>query len=946
MALSVLVALMMLAVPLASSSNLFVDGGQTNSNGDAPTLGADADVQIIETWIIDDAKSYDKLSDEMKNQLAGGQTWDKMNATGVTNDFPWLVIKFTLPNNPDATKVGLKIDNPNIPNGSKTFGSTLAMNETVAGVTYYYKTLSLGKQNVDPNSVDFLGLDDNNYVGTYTVSLTGDSSATTPVYVKDSITYTNDGYKVTFDLNAPNADDRISLDKVITSISKTLAGVTWYTDPVTGEFYAIVPGNIHINELVGVLTVEKEGYNFEGWKDSKGNAYSSTSPTDLIDSNLTLIADWSANENWAQIPIDVKFDGSIYKYIKSYLLNIDNSTKESNGTVSVNTLTLVSLLPSEINDEGYIINIETPTTDSVYSYVVSDSIKGDITDKTVDIVAKNNIISVDYSLTTYTKISVSSTIFGEEKAIMYAYNSNDYTYNQIWTALKTVDGKTLKLTKNFGSADSKVALDIIGTTKVTTADGKYKITSWDNEIALDDTKTDVGTELVLNSELNSYNVIFMVNGKAQIVNIQYGQLTVDKCPFDITGINHWVYLDYNSYRSISETTSFAQFNFNSQGDISKVDNNTASDDTPVAVFIACFEKVENTAYAVFKADSGNIVGDFGNEFIKSIIIPGKASADGSKKTLIPLPSSVPVYETKNIFTGYTDYYAVETTAGEDSTIPASTYGAKDDIKAFSANVVPYLYEITFYDGSDISGVFYYNGVITDLTSLVAFVSEGMAYEYPTGGYDKLNDNAKKAFNNVLYPAKDGYKVTQWKDADGNVMLDKVKPVYDKDGKLTGIEYSVKFNKISSDMNFYANFEAEDYIIIYAGNTATATNTMVQYGKVGESLKLFGDSTFKNEGYTLKEWNTRPDGKGTSYALGSDFTLSGEQYEDLVEITHEGTTQPGFMLYAIWDSVGGSGSGSGSSGDNGDDNTNTYLLAGILIVIIILIIVVAVILRKK
>ena len=40
MALSVLVALMMLAVPLASSSNLFVDGGQTNSNGDAPSLGA------------------------------------------------------------------------------------------------------------------------------------------------------------------------------------------------------------------------------------------------------------------------------------------------------------------------------------------------------------------------------------------------------------------------------------------------------------------------------------------------------------------------------------------------------------------------------------------------------------------------------------------------------------------------------------------------------------------------------------------------------------------------------------------------------------------------------------------------------------------------------------------------------------------------------------------
>ena len=60
MALSVLVALMMLAVPLASSSNLFVDGGQTNSNGDAPVLGASTGYTV--TFQLNaDGKSLDQI---------------------------------------------------------------------------------------------------------------------------------------------------------------------------------------------------------------------------------------------------------------------------------------------------------------------------------------------------------------------------------------------------------------------------------------------------------------------------------------------------------------------------------------------------------------------------------------------------------------------------------------------------------------------------------------------------------------------------------------------------------------------------------------------------------------------------------------------------------------------------------------------------------------------
>ena len=122
-----------------------------------------------------------------------------------------------------------------------------------------------------------------------------------------------------------------------------------------------------------------------------------------------------------------------------------------------------------------------------------------------------------------------------------------------------------------------------------------------------------------------------------------------------------------------------------------------------------------------------------------------------------------------------------------------------------------------------------------------------------------------------------------------------------------------------------------------------TQSINQSGFVDESLKLYGASTFNNEGKKLLSWNTRADGEGTKYNLSSDFTLSGEQYEKLDII--DGV--PTLTLYAVWENNGGSGSGSGDNTDGGNgSNTDTYLLAGILVVIIILIIVVAVVLRKK
>ena len=74
MALSVLVALMMLAVPLASSSNLFVDGGQTNSNGDAPNLSAPSEGYTITFKLNSDGKSLDAVVIDTLPDTIDGKT--------------------------------------------------------------------------------------------------------------------------------------------------------------------------------------------------------------------------------------------------------------------------------------------------------------------------------------------------------------------------------------------------------------------------------------------------------------------------------------------------------------------------------------------------------------------------------------------------------------------------------------------------------------------------------------------------------------------------------------------------------------------------------------------------------------------------------------------------------------------------------------------------------
>ncbi|AGN25523.1 hypothetical protein MMINT_01150 [Candidatus Methanomassiliicoccus intestinalis Issoire-Mx1] len=879
MALSVLVALMMLAVPLASSSNLFVDGGQTNSNGDAPMLSASTGYTV--TFQLNaDGKSLDQI--------------ENLNDTT------------------DA-------------DGSAVKGVVSKLNDlNITGVSQWYLN----------ESGDLCAL-----------VMYDKDTPDANVHIQTLI-------NALFDESAPNASN----------ISKGLA------------------------------------YNLTSWKDTKSNLsyeYSNIDGSDnsaVINSDMTFAAQWELKEEtYIEVPVNVVVDGETKEYYKAYELKGNNSNQINIVEDDLNEAILDAADLSLFGIVVYgmiadFVKYEQIYKDGIVTYGNDNDLPDD------KMISSKSTLTVTYTFDDkkYSKLTVSSAAFEDGKDITLYINKasvNMITYNTVLASLfvgfeKVTEGYNLiddltaiadadvkpVLTPDSDKFDPSNILTGEGYNEILTDDG-YLLSGWNNGAELLNSVNFVPsgtTQITLDAELNGYYVIFMSKGAYELVYVPFGELSADLVKtLDVAGVNHWAYVAYNNYKSLSSSTTFTTFtSFTDRvkttfDEFGKTAVNGATPKEPVAVLVACFDLASKTAYAVFDANNydaadlskASISGDFGNKYVNKIIIPGTTSKESSA-SLISTPAVSPVYEEGNLFINYRTYdttgskwmdYAA---SGDD----ASKYSEDaDDISIYSANVVGYAYTITFYNGSDVVGMLYYNkdAVVNDdsiVNSLVAFFHKGTAYD--ATGLD-LKDSSldkTKAFNSILYPAKDGYSISQWKDADGNVMLDKV----DKEKKT----YSVKFDKVSSDMSFYANFKAEEYLIAYNGNTATATNNMPQIGTVDSSVNLFSDAAFSNDGYKLKEWNTRPDGKGTTYALGASFTLTGEQYKDLKGVPSgsglpANTYEKGFTLYAIWEKVGSSDNPSGNTdGDNDNSNTDTYLLAGILVVIIILIIVVAVVLRKK
>ena len=102
-------------------------------------------------------------------------------------------------------------------------------------------------------------------------------------------------------------------------------------------------------------------------------------------------------------------------------------------------------------------------------------------------------------------------------------------------------------------------------------------------------------------------------------------------------------------------------------------------------------------------------------------------------------------------------------------------------------------------------------------------------------------------------------------ATGTILLDAGNHVYAKTqdlasavGKLTALETG------DVTLNIYADWKANTYKIVYNGNGNTGGST-ASGSHTYDTAKTLTANGFTKTGYTFKNWNTKADGSGTSYA---------------------------------------------------------------------------------
>lgn len=146
----------------------------------------------------------------------------------------------------------------------------------------------------------------------------------------------------------------------------------------------------------------------------------------------------------------------------------------------------------------------------------------------------------------------------------------------------------------------------------------------------------------------------------------------------------------------------------------------------------------------------------------------------------------------------------------------------------------------------------------------------------------------------------GTMATLTADANGKVTIPKntfTKDLFDFTGWNTVADGAGEAYKegdvitLTESITLYAQWQKKGAIVVECTVTYDAN------GGEGETIDMFSpyiqngiafvvDNEFTRDGYTFKEWNTKADGTGTSYAEGDTFDIT----ENVV-------------LYAIWESDG-------------------------------------------
>lgn len=660
-------------------------------------------------------------------------------------------------------------------------------------------------------------------------------------------------------------------------------------------------------------------------------SFSGVSNKGALISGQTLDASWKLNsDEYAEININTSGLGNDSVLVKTYKYVAGSNKAE----ITIDTLPI-----DKDAGNGYVVNINNNTTPiSVYTKkITAGSI--DLTNATSQNIPVGDI-TVEYTFNSddYRAISVESNIF-EEPIVLYAAKTTTdvtelatHTYAQIYTLLKSVPA---------GSAYVNVDGDNIATDK------SYEVFNWtdkkDSENYALDSNSPAGYDLILNANFTTFSVVFMVKGQVQVVDVKYGDFSEASCPFDVTGIVAWMKLVSIDETSGAPTVESFSFDVASE-DLQKELLPSESAINPLTL-IAVFSDPTETSYVTFNADEGYF-GDKEDK-ITQIVVP---VANGTTANNIPQPVNPTPNAESSFFAFWTE--TVETDKSEYKFTSSSAI-EKDTV--LTAEYIDYKYSVTLNVNGNEYMVVYLKDVVTAGNSIVGEDVVGVKFNsnvYTTTNIGSVSSVANYSLGNFIMeniiPSVSGYDFIQYNDEDGNKALEITISASGEDkGKVTGV---TSISKIGANVEFNATFEAADYVIIYSGNTAAATNSMLQVGTVGESLNFYSDSTFSNDGYKLKEWNTRPDGNGTTYSLGSAFTLSGEDYAKLSKVSNDISTQTGidygFTLYAIWEKVGTSDVPGDNTDGGNDSNTDTYLLAGILVVIIVLIVLLAFLLRKK
>ena len=663
--------------------------------------------------------------------------------------------------------------------------------------------------------------------------------------------------------------------------------------------------------------------------------FSGVSNKDVPIKGQTLTANWKLNsDKYVEVNVNSTGLGDDFVKVKAYAYASADEKVDK-------TKMVVDTLPALADINRFVVNlVGAPKELPVYSAAITDASGNEISAGTTIPVSDINI-KYSFNSLQFGTITVVSPVFDEpityyvaKTTIVELDDGTTVTVNattMYYQVFNTLFADSKLLSDDYDGVTKLLSPSSTITTPLSVNDGSIELSSWTNGGENYELKSNsaiaMGSEITLNAEFTTFPVKFMVNGQAQIVEVKYGDFSEASCPFDITGIVAWM-----KYAVADNVPTFSSFSFDRESKDLQDELTSSSNDTPLTL-IALFSDPTETVYVTFNAGE-NAFFD-ADKKINTIIVP---IAKGTTADKIP----VPVSPSKDADAKGNYLFAYWKETGKTGEYDFSNKNSVKANTSLTAEYITYDFAITLYVDGKIHAVLYINSSFdvdsftTNFTNNVAgFTYNGKTYLSTDSA---LNDELKKE---IFQPYLSGYNFTSWNDKDG-------KEIYvfnSTEKKFTGS------SEIKTETSLYAEFNAAEYVIIYSGNTAAATNNMVQTGTVGEPLNFFSDATFSNDGYKLKEWNTRPDGKGTSYALGSSFTLSGEDYDKLSKVSDKNGNIPtvidhGFTLYAIWEKVGGSVTPGDNNEGNDGNNTDTYLLAGILAVIIILIILIAFLMRRK